>query len=110
MSDNGKQNGRSDHVAPDNSAESDSTRVAPTAATGETETADPSGRDRMSQADYGGSVQHRGETTAPALDAADEAGSKAQGGIVDGSVEAGGRTPVAERDRDYDPDGDRNKR
>lgn len=57
-------------------------------------------RDAMHEADYG---SRRGPEDAPLREAK-------QGGVTADAAAGGGRTPTAERDRDYDPDGDRQSR
>lgn len=54
-------------------------------------------RDALHPADYGG----RRDT---------EAEGTRQGGVSADEAAGGGRAPTAERDRDYDPDGDRTGR
>ncbi len=64
----------------------------------ETETVD---RDALHQADYGGARPPAGIPDAPSLE------ETQQGGVSLDEATGSGRKPTAERDRDYDPDGDR---
>lgn len=78
----------------------DKTRRSGDQTSGPIHTGNEVGRDELAQADYGGT--ERGP--APDADAPHE------GGVSDSTVESEGRKPTAERDRDYDPDGDRTGR
>ncbi|MGI6853462.1 hypothetical protein [Mesorhizobium sp. 1B3] len=61
------------------------------------------GKDRQGSQQQGGFGQHGQQQ-------AENRGGRQQGGFSDEDMRRQGRKPASERDRDYNPDGDRNER